>query len=154
MKYLPRLFPERRVMGELVLDGWEPPPSWPIDDDLPDFAWLYGFACDGFYKIGQARDWLRRLRSMQNSCPLELRKVHVVQVPFGGANYGEGYALHEMGEPARGEWFTDDGRDDRMVRRILERGRTRAFAYDRHFKQYQARKQVEWATERQDAEKA
>lgn len=148
------LFNEQRGKHGIEFTDWAPPPfsfeePKPIGTDRQTF--IYAFACEGFYKIGQARNPKSRLSQVQTGCPLDLRMVCAVWVSALGSTYAESYVMHHMGKHVRGEWFSSEGKDDAEVRRIIARSRARSFAYARHYRrawrEVLARDANDWQTD-------
>lgn len=133
MPSIPRILEETRSKsGAIELVGWEPPASF-IERQLWESPrWVYALSCPGFYKIGQAKNVDDRIKQIQRSCPLELKKLTAVKVPRIGLGYAEAYAHSQMGTPIRGEWYSAEGVSDSAVKAILLRAQRRGKAFLRH----------------------
>lgn len=105
MKNVPTLI--ERVEG-WELEGFEPlSPAYNYPDICQKKAFIYGFHCDGFIKIGRSQDPEKRRQHISREWkgpPLEL--VAAEEVPYAGSVYAERLMhLEFIEKELKREWF-------------------------------------------------
>ncbi len=131
-----------RPIGGLYFLNWRSTGIWV--EDASAMESIYAFACDGFVKIGRARDWRKRLVGLQGGCPLILRRLYTFSVPSVGAAYAEYYAQEHMAEIARpihGEWFACGEDAHPKINGILKRAQRRGQVYADHYREWKAQQE-------------